>query len=291
MRCRSAFASGSNAISAASPACSDVVGTTRTSFDEWSAACSAAMITFLLFGSTTTSGAPAASIASTRSAVDGFIVSPPSTTCAPALSNSARLPAPEATATTAARLLARRDGVQQALLALMRLLVHVRDLDAADRAARDAERQRATGVVGVHVHLQRRAVADDEQRVAELLELRLERVEIEVVAFDDEDRAVAVLRKLLMDRVDADLLLPLGRLGQRLAADGGCDAAHDLDEPAAPASTTPASRSTGSISRVAVTASSPAATISGSVAPRSAASAIRRTAVSIVPSTGFLTAR
>ena len=120
--------------------------------------------------------------------------------------------------------------MQQAFLALMRLLVHVRDLDAADRAARDTERQRAAGVVGVHVHLERRAIADDEQRVAELLELRFERIEIEVVAFDDEDRAVAVLRQLLMDRVDADLLLPFGRLGQRLAADGGCDAAHDLDE-------------------------------------------------------------
>ena len=66
--------------------------------------------------------------------------------------------------------------MQQALLALERLLVHVRDLDAADRAVRDAERQRAARVVGVHVHLQRGAVADDEQRVAELLELALERV-------------------------------------------------------------------------------------------------------------------
>ena len=38
-----------------------------------------------------------------------------------------------------------RDDVQQAVLALLRLLVHVRDLDAADRAAGDAERQSAPG--------------------------------------------------------------------------------------------------------------------------------------------------
>ena len=45
------------------------------------------------------------------------------------------------------------------------------------------------------------------------------------------------------------------------------------------------------MSRVRATTSSPAATISGSGSPRSAASASSRIAVSIVPSTGFLTAR
>jgi hypothetical protein len=72
---------------------------------------------------------------------------------------------------------------QQALLTPLRLLVHVRDLDAFDRAARDAERERAAGIVGVHMHLECTAVADHEQRVAELLELVLERVCVEVVAF------------------------------------------------------------------------------------------------------------
>ena len=59
---------------------------------------------------------------------------------------------------------------------------------------------RDAGVVGVHVHLQRGAVADDEQRVAEPLELVLQRVGIEVVALHDEDGAVGVLRQLLVDR-------------------------------------------------------------------------------------------
>ena len=64
------------------------------------------------------------------------------------------------------------------------------------------------GVVGVDVHLERRRVADDEQRVAEPLELALERVRVEVVALDDEDRAVAVLGQLLVDRVEADAAPP-----------------------------------------------------------------------------------
>ena len=86
----------------------------------------------------------------------------------------------------------------------VRLLVHVRDLDAVDRPARDAERERAPGIVGVDVHLERARVADDEQRVAELLELVLERVAVEPFALDQEDGAVAVARELLVDRLDAE---------------------------------------------------------------------------------------
>ena len=81
------------------------------------------------------------------------------------------------------RALGRRVGHrgEQPLLALLRLLVHVRDLDAVDRADRAADRERGAGIVGVHVHLDRGRVADDEQRVADLLELLLERLAVEVV--------------------------------------------------------------------------------------------------------------
>ena len=51
-------------------------------FPAIAAACSAVMITLPLFGSTTTSGASARSIASTMFAVEGFIDWPPSTMCA-----------------------------------------------------------------------------------------------------------------------------------------------------------------------------------------------------------------
>ncbi len=191
------------------------------------------MITLPLFGSTTTSAAATASIASRRSAVDGFIVVPPSTTRAPKLSKSVRFPSPGGDRDHRCHIGGvvgdRRAG--QALLALLRLHVHVRDLDAADDTARDAERERLAGIVGVDVDLQRRVVADDEQRVAELLQLAFERVGVEVLALDDEDGAVPELRELLMDRVEAELLLELGRLGQRLARQRGVDPADDLDEP------------------------------------------------------------
>ena len=124
------------------------------------------------------------------------------------------MPAPEATATTAHACVVVGHRLQQPLLALVRLLVHVRDLDTGDRAARDAERERAPGIVGVHVHLERGAVADDEQRVPERLELGLELVGVELASLDDEHRAVAVARQLLVDRLEPELLLDLGRRRQ-----------------------------------------------------------------------------
>jgi hypothetical protein len=41
--------------------------------------------------------------------------------------------------------------------------VHVRDLDALDDSEARAEVEGAAGTVGVHVHLQRFRIADDEQ--------------------------------------------------------------------------------------------------------------------------------
>ncbi len=99
------------------------------------------------------------------------------------------------------------------------------------RAAASGERQRPTRVVGVHVHLQRRSVADDEQRVAERVELGLDRVGVEVVALDHEDGAVAVARELVVDQVvgQGD-----GVAQRRLRHRGPCehtrDAADDLDQ-------------------------------------------------------------
>ena len=119
---------------------------------------------------------------------------------------------------------------EQALLALVRLLVHVRDLDPVDRAGVRPDRERGAGIVGVHVHLDGTRVTDDEQRVAELLQLSLERFAVEFLPFDQEHGAVAELRQLLMDRVVAQVLLDPRRLGDRFAGHGRGDAAHELEE-------------------------------------------------------------
>ena len=87
-------------------------------------------------------------------------------------------------------------------------------------------------VVGVHVHLERRLVTDDEERVAEPPELLLERDGIETVALDDERRAVPETRELLVDGVDPELGRENGS-GRDRPAVGGRRAAHDLDEPGA----------------------------------------------------------
>ena len=108
--------------------------------------------------------------------------------------------------------------MQEPFLALLRLRVHVRDLDTADRPAGNAERERPAGVVGVHVHLERTAVADDEQRVPDPLELGFELVGVESLAFDDEHGAVAVAGELLVDRFEPEDLLLLRRRRRHLAA-------------------------------------------------------------------------
>ena len=59
------------------------------------------------------------------------------------------------------------------------------------------------------------------ERVAELLELGLERLAVERVSLDHEDGAVAVARQLEVDRVEPRRLAgDLGRGGHGLAADG-----------------------------------------------------------------------
>ena len=219
-----------------------------------------------MFGSTSTSVAGVASIAATMSAVDGFIVWPPSIT-------RRRAVALEETAVAVAGRRPRRrrsrasvrvgHRLEEPLLALLRLLVHVRDLDALDRPDRGAERERAPGLVGVDVHLERGRVADDEQRVAEPLELALERVGVEPLALDHEHRAVAVLRQLLVDGVEARLVRVLGRrLRDRLAGERGGDAADDLEQPGAARVDDAGLLRTASWSGVRASASSPRATSS-----------------------------
>ena len=120
--------------------------------------------------------------------------------------------------------------MQEAFLALLGLRVHVRDLDAADCAACNAEGESAARVVGVHVHFERTAVADHEQRVTELLELGLELVGVEPLTFDDEHGAVAEARQLLVDRLEPEILLGLGRRRECLTGDRSLNTAHDLYE-------------------------------------------------------------
>ncbi len=125
----------------------------------------------------------------------------------------------------------RSAALEQPFLALRGLDVHVRDLDALDHAERRAQGQRASGIVRVHVHLERGRVADDEQRVADLLEAALERVLVEPLALDDEHRAVAVLRELLVDRIEPERLRLDRRLGELLTDRTVDHPACDLDEP------------------------------------------------------------
>src|SRR5206468_652338 len=126
-------------------------------------------------------------------------------------------------------------GREQPLFAFLRLFVHVRDLDASDRADARAERERPPRIVGVHVHLDGGRVSDDEQRVADLFELALERAAIEILALDQEHGAVAELRELPVDRVEPDPIGRRGRFGEWLAAHDRRDAANELQQACAAA--------------------------------------------------------
>ena len=144
-----------------------------------------------------------------------------------------------------------------------------------------------------------RRVADDEERVAELLELALEHVGVEPGALDDEDRAVAELGELLVDRVDRGRGCLRGRLRHLLARDGGANPADDLDEPgAARVDDTCLGQDREQLrcpgERLLAPGDDEAEQL-GAVEVRasgaSAASAISRITVSMVPSTGRRTAR
>ena len=118
-------------------------------------------------------------------------------------------------------------------LALCGLAVHVADLDAGlvDDADGTTDSKRPVRLVGVDMHLCDRLVPGHEQRVAERIEPGVQHVEVELVALDDEHRAVAVLGLLVVDRVLRDLLRHLGHVRQRLAGEPVEDAADQLEHP------------------------------------------------------------
>ena len=107
--------------------------------------------------------------------------------------------------------------------------MHVRDLDLLERSDGGSERKRVARLVGVHVHLHRRRIAHDEQRIAEVGELILQGRAVEPASLDDEDGAIAVARELLVDGAEVQLLLDR-RVGDRLAGDDGRNAADDLEQ-------------------------------------------------------------
>ena len=133
------------------------------------------------------------------------------------VSNNARFPACDHRDDSALRARGRHE--REAAIPPFLLLVHVGDLDSLDRARGGAERERRAGVVGVDVHFQRGLVSDHHERVAELLELRLEPVAVERLSLDHEDGAVAVAGRLEMDGLDARRRLGGRRCRQRLARD------------------------------------------------------------------------
>ena len=124
--------------------------------------------------------------------VDGLSVGPPSSTWAPSDANSVAQPGPgddgERRRTGAAG--AAGLGVE-AGGALGDLGAHVGDVEVRDRARAREDGDRALGVVGVDVDLQRRAVADDEDPVADRLERADEGLRLEAAAGDGEVRALA----------------------------------------------------------------------------------------------------
>ncbi len=110
--------------------------------------------------------------------------------------------------------------------------MHVGDVLALDRSRGGEQPFGRVGVVGVHVDLDRGLVADDENRIAELLERGHERGAVERFARDDEVRAVAVLGAGVMDLVEAGrcVVRDLGDLGM-LAGKPGDETADDDHEP------------------------------------------------------------
>ena len=125
-------------------------------------------------------------------------------------------------------------------LALRRLDVHVLDVDLLDDAERRGEREHPAGVVGVDVNLHRARRADDEERVAEVAELALDRVGIDLLALDEEARAVPVARELEVDRLDRERRLrPRARSGSGSPRSVAAIPRTISRSPAPPASTHP----------------------------------------------------
>ncbi len=93
--------------------------------------------------------------------------------------------------------------VSQPLLALAHLQMHVRDVQTRYLPRLREHRGRPLGLVRVHVHLQRRRVADDQHRVPELLQRRDEAPRAQPGAGDGEVRAEAVRARMMLGMADA----------------------------------------------------------------------------------------
>ena len=118
--------------------------------------------------------------------MEGFSVGPPSIVRTPSSPYIRASPAPLTTARAPQRAReprCRHSEVRPAvvaagalaLVALGHLLVHVGDVEVRNLSVAREHRGRALGLVGVHVHLQRARVADDQHRVAERLQRRDDR--------------------------------------------------------------------------------------------------------------------
>ena len=117
----------------------------------------------------------------------------------------------------------------QALGAIRRLNVHVLDVDLFDHAALGRERESRAGLVRVHVHLDRARSTDHEERVAELRQLPLEILGVDVLPLHEEGGAVAVAGELLVHGLERDPGRERRELWERLAAHVRRDPAQDLE--------------------------------------------------------------
>ena len=118
--------------------------------------------------------------------------------------------------------------------ALGDLLAHVGDVEVGDLPGALEERHRGLGLVGVDVDLERRLVADDQDRVADPLQPGQEVARGEAGAGDDEVGAVAEAAVLVVGAAEARRLVvvDLGQLGG-VAAQAGDDPGEDQHQPVA----------------------------------------------------------
>ena len=205
---------------------------TVTGLDACPAACSALRMTLELFGRTSTARRRARLDRAQDVGRGRVHRLPPVDDAARRsnASNSSLFPAPSDTATRpVCRSPAASVAASRASRSL-RLLVHVGDLGLEDLAEPRSERDRGLVVVGVHVHLERGGVADDEERVADPAELALEQAGVQIVPLDDERRAVAIAGRLLVDGVHPERVARDRGRRDRLAGHPGGEPADDLEQ-------------------------------------------------------------
>ena len=115
-------------------------------------------------------------------------------------------------------------GASRRCVAALDLLAHVGDVEVGDDAGVGEQRGGRVGVVGVDVDLERGLVADDEHRVAELLQRGDEAALLQAGAGDREVGAVAERRRGVLGMGDPGgaVMLERRRLGAAQRADDPC---------------------------------------------------------------------